>query len=159
MLRLTLGYTPSFKLKEEGGGMMRIGAAAKQVGISIDAIRYYEREGLIIPAAILESGYREFNDQNIETLRFIQRAKTLGFSLREIRNLLKLKNSPDTTCGKIKALATEKREQIARKIAALEMLRTDLDALLQACNTQEGAATECPIINSLDGHNTKGERK
>lgn len=84
---------------------MLIGELAKKTSISVDTIRYYEREKLIEPVFVRDSGYREFDKNSVETICFVIRAKDLGFSLKEIRGLLKLKNNPDTKCGEVKALA------------------------------------------------------
>lgn len=135
---------------------MLIGELAKKADVSIDTIRYYEREGLIEPVAVRESGYREFNKSSVETIRFVVRAKDLGFSLKEIRNLLILKDNPDTTCGEIRALAESKLAGVAAKIKTLQAMKKDLTGLLSACADIAASANSCPIVDALDG---KGEKK
>ena len=95
---------------------MLIGDLAKKADVSIDTIRYYEREGLIEPLSVRESGYREFDETTADRLRFVIRAKQLGFSLKEIRDLLSLRDDPDTTCGQVRMLAETKLEDVLAKI-------------------------------------------
>lgn len=130
---------------------MLIGELAEKADVSIDTIRYYEREGLIAPVSVRGSGYREFDKASVETLRFVVRAKDLGFSLKEIRNLLRLKDSPDTTCGEIRALAESKLADISGKIETLKAMKTDLAGLLAQCIDRTASADSCPIVDSLDG--------
>lgn len=134
---------------------MLIGELAEKSNVSIDTIRYYEREGLIAPASVRESGYREFDKGSVETIRFVVRAKDLGFSLKEIRNLLTLKNNPDTTCGEVKALAESKLADVAAKIKALQAMRKDLTGLLSACADGMAFVDSCPIVDALDGKGKK----
>lgn len=129
---------------------MLIGELAKKADVSIDTIRYYEREGLIDPVSLRESGYREFDKSAIEALRFIVRAKDLGFSLKEIRNLLALKNNPDTTCGEIRALAESKLSGVMAKIKTLQAMKKDLTGLLSQCTDHAASVNACPIVDSLD---------
>lgn len=134
---------------------MLIGELAKKADVSIDTIRYYEREGLIEPVAVRESGYREFNKSSVETIRFVVRAKDLGFSLKEIRNLLILKDNPDTTCGEIRALAESKLAGVAAKIKTLQAMKKDLTGLLSACADTAASVNSCPIVDALDGKEKK----
>ena len=135
---------------------MLIGELAKKADVSIDTIRYYEREGLIEPMTVRESGYREFNKSTVETIRFIVRAKDLGFSLKEIHNLLRLKNNPDTTCGEIRALAESKLADVVAKVKTLQAMKKDLTGLLGACANTAAPVNSCPIVDALDG---KGKKK
>lgn len=130
---------------------MLIGELAKKADVSIDTIRYYEREGLIEPVTVRESGYREFDKDAVETLRFIVRAKDLGFSLKEINSLLRLKNNPDTTCGEVKALAESKLADVTAKIKTLQTMKKDLTGLLSACADTAASVNSCPIVDALDG--------
>lgn len=133
---------------------MLIGELSKRTDVSIDTIRYYEREGLVEPASIRESGYREFDNSSIETIRFIVRAKSLGFSLKEILSILKLKDSPDTTCGEIKALAEKKLADISAKIDNLKIMKKDITNLLSECTDAMASIDSCPIVDALDGKDT-----
>jgi Cu(I)-responsive transcriptional regulator len=126
---------------------MLIGKLAKTVNASIDTIRYYEREGLIEPSRVRASGYREFNERSVEHLKFILRAKKLGFSLKQIKDLLMLKESPDTTCMDVRSLAEQKLDQVKAKISALRQMEKQLKQLVDACrNTGE---EDCPIMTNL----------
>ena len=130
---------------------MLIGALAEKVNVSIDTIRYYEREGLIEPVSVRESGYREFDKNSIETMRFVVRAKDLGFSLKEIRDLLKLKDNPDTTCSEVKARAEKKLGDVVSKIENLKAIRKNLTNLLDECTGAAATVDFCPIVDALDG--------
>ena len=130
---------------------MLIGELAKKANISVDTIRYYEREKLIEPVFVRDSGYREFDKNSVETICFIVRAKDLGFSLKEIRGLLKLKNSPDTKCGEVKALAEKKLADVTAKISVLKVMKKDLSRLLNECTDTVASLNSCPIVDSLDG--------
>lgn len=134
---------------------MLIGELAEKTNVSIDTIRYYERERLIEPVSVRESGYREFDKNSIETIRFVVRAKSLGFSLKEIHSLLALKNTPDTTCGEIKVLTERRLADVVTKIEVLETMRQDLTGLLSECTNISASADSCPIVDALDGKETQ----
>ncbi|GJM10061.1 MAG: Cu(I)-responsive transcriptional regulator [Lysobacteraceae bacterium] len=123
-----------------------IGQVAKQAGVAIDTVRYYERTGLLEPAARLASGYRRYGSIELKRLRFIRRAKTLGFSLHDIRVLLALSEEKDI--AQVKRLAQSKLQDINNKIEDLESVRTGLSALIEACPGHE-RAEGCPILNAL----------
>lgn len=95
---------------------MSIGQVAKRAGVSIDTVRYYERNGLLAPAARLASGYRRYNTPELKRLNFIRRAKSLGSSLDDIRSLLAL--SAERSVAKIKRAAKAKRNDLDRRIAS-----------------------------------------
>lgn len=130
---------------------MLIGDLAKKVDVSIDTIRYYEREGLIEPLSVRESGYREFDEAAADRLRFVIRAKQLGFSLKEIRDLLSLRDDPDTTCGQVRMLAETKLEDVLAKIKVLQAMKKDLTGLLKECTDTSASVNACPIVDALDG--------
>ena len=130
---------------------MLIGDLAKKADVSIDTIRYYEREGFIEPVSVRDSGYREFDKNAAERLRFVTRAKQLGFSLKEIRDLLSLTDNPDTTCGQIRALAEQKLEDVLDKIKVLQIMKKDLTGLLKECTDTSASINACPIVDALDG--------
>lgn len=136
---------------------MLIGELARKANISVDTIRYYEREKLIEPVFIRDSGYREFDKNSVETICFVIRAKDLGFSLKEIRGLLKLKNNPDTKCGEVKALAEKKLADVVAKISLLKTMKKDLNRLLNECTDAAASLNSCPIVDSLDGKENKNE--
>ncbi|MAF79449.1 MAG: hypothetical protein CBB87_00790 [Micavibrio sp. TMED27] len=134
---------------------MLIGDLAKKADVSIDTIRYYEREGLIEPLSVRESGYREFDETTADRLRFVIRAKQLGFSLKEIRDLLSLRDDPDTTCGQVRMLAETKLEDVLAKIKVLQAMKKDLTGLLKECTDAEASVNSCPIVDALDGKEKK----
>ena len=129
---------------------LTIGKVAKRVGIGIETIRFYEREKLLPePARDPSSGYRRYSETTISRLQFIARAKELGFTLRETRELLELRNVP-ATCGTMRTRAEEKLEDIRRKIADLERIERVLMTLSDACPAV-GALDDCPILEALEG--------
>jgi MerR family copper efflux transcriptional regulator len=127
---------------------MTIGPLAKQAGVNIDTIRYYERNGLMPEPVRRSSGYREYGAADIERLRFIVRAKALGFTLAEIGELLSL--SADRDVRGVKRRAEERLDQVERKIEELERVRRGLKTLIDAC-PGHGDLEQCPIIAALSG--------
>ena len=125
-----------------------IGQLAKQAGVAIDTVRYYERSGLLAPAARLASGYRRYGSAELKRLRFIRRAKALGFSLEDIAELLSLGERSDV--ASIRAVAARKQAQVDARIAELERVRDGLHTLVAAC-PGHGRAEACPILNALSG--------
>ena len=128
---------------------MTIGQIAKQTGLSVEAIRFYEKEALISPPERSQSGYRMYQPDVVKRVNFIKQAKAVGFSLKEIRDLLSLKASEATCCGDIHAVATEKIEEIDTKISELKNMRNILANLAAQCETSADLS-ECPILDSLD---------
>ncbi|HEX6037759.1 MerR family DNA-binding protein [Longimicrobium sp.] len=125
-----------------------IGSVAREAGVGIETIRFYEREGLIGKASRTPSGYRQFPDDVIERIRFIQRAKDLGFSLAEIRELLAMRVRSDSECEDVRHRAEAKIANIEAKISDLDRIRRALSELTRACAT--GRHTdECPILECL----------
>jgi len=126
-----------------------IGHVAKRTGISIEAIRFYERKGLIDAPARKDSGYRQFAEDHIRRLLFIQQAKSLGFSLMEIKELLSIKEDPETGSREVKSLAKTKLQSIEEKIKILQRMKKTLKALVDSC-PGEGPKRDCPILEALD---------
>ena len=126
-----------------------IGHVAKRTGISIEAIRFYERKGLIDAPARKDSGYRQFAEDHIQRLLFIQQAKSLGFSLMEIKELLSIKEDPETSSRDVKSLAKTKLQSIEEKIKILQRMKKTLKALVDSCSG-EGPKRDCPILEALD---------
>jgi Zn(II)-responsive transcriptional regulator len=124
-----------------------IGKLAENAGVAIDTVRYYERNGLLQPAGRLASGYRRYGDAELKRLRFIRRAKVLGFSLEDIRTLLEL--SAERNVAKVKRAAQAKLVDIDARIAELERVRGGLHKLIVAC-PGHGRAEACPILNALN---------
>jgi MerR family mercuric resistance operon transcriptional regulator len=126
---------------------MLIGELAKTVDASVDTIRYYEREGLIEPVHVRHSGYREFDKDSVNRLKFILRAKKLGFLLRQIKDLLMLSETPDTTCVDVRSLAEKKLHEVKEKIKALRQMEKQLQQLVTEC--RNAAGEDCPIMENL----------
>ncbi|WP_313913618.1 heavy metal-responsive transcriptional regulator [Tahibacter sp.] len=125
---------------------MSIGQLARQAGVGIDTVRYYERDGLLAPAGRLASGYRRYGAVELRRLRFIRRAKALGFSLDDIRSLLTL--SEQRSVARIRQAAKSKLDDIDARIEELTRIRAGLHSLITAC-PGHGRAEQCPILNAL----------
>jgi Cu(I)-responsive transcriptional regulator len=125
-----------------------IGALAKRAGVGIDTVRYYERSGLLAPQARLSSGYRRYSELELARLRFIRRAQALGFTLKEVRELLSLSAQRDV--ARVKQSAQAKLNDVGRRIAELERVRTALAKLIASC-PGHGRAADCPILTALGG--------
>ena len=129
---------------------MQIGQLASQAGVAIDTVRYYERQGLLPTPQRRASGYRQYGEQDIARLRFIRRAKELGFSLQEISELLALSNARDTDVARIKAATESKLQDVERRIQELVRVRDGLKSLVEHCPGQ-GDPAACPILGALGG--------
>ena len=127
---------------------MQIGLLAKRAGVPIDTVRYYERNGILPPPERQASGYRAYNERDVERLRFLRRAKALGFTLVEIRDLLELSSRRDDDMGSLKATASEKLADVEQKLAELSRIRDGLRVLVDAC-PGHGALERCPILAAL----------
>ena len=127
---------------------MTIGRLAKEAGVNIDTIRYYERNGLIPEPVRRPSGYREYETGDVRRLRFIGRAKQLGFTLAEIAELMSL--SADRDVGGVKRRAEQRLDQVEHKIKELQRVRKGLKALIDAC-PGHGDLESCPIVAALSG--------
>ncbi len=127
---------------------MKIGAVAKAAGIGIDAVRFYERQGLIPEPARRPSGYRMYSPDVVLSLRFIRRAKELGFSLKEISELLSLETAPNATAADVKKLAEAKLADMEERIRALQRMRRALKNAVSGC-PGKGPTSGCSILRSL----------
>jgi len=128
---------------------MNIGEAAKSSGVPAKTIRYYESIALIPPAQRTGAGYRDFDRKDIETLRFIQRARSLGFSVKDVATLLDLWRNRSRASSDVKALAVEHIDEIDRKVAELQSMRETLMDLSEQCHGDE--RPDCPILNGIAG--------
>ena len=124
---------------------LTIGTVAKQAGVGVETIRFYQREGLIIEPPKPETGYRVYLPDTIARLRFVNRAKELGFTLSEISLLLELDSSD---CSITQQVAEQKLELIQSKIKDLKAISHALKSLIRACETNESRQS-CPIISSF----------
>jgi|SRR5688572_7348450 MerR family transcriptional regulator, copper efflux regulator len=125
-----------------------IGELAKRSGVPIDTVRHYERIGLLKPASRLASGYRRYGETEQKRLRFIRRAKALGFTLEETRGLLTL--SAKHSVDQIRRTASARLADVERRIEELSRVRDSLRQLIAAC-PGHGRSENCPILNALAG--------
>ena len=128
---------------------LTIGRLARQGGVNLETIRYYERQGLLPKPPRTAAGYRMFPKETARRLRFIKRAQELGFSLNEIHELLSLRMKQGAKSGDIRARAEAKVADIEQKIRALEGIKKALLRLTERCDGC-GPLTECPILESLN---------
>ena len=127
---------------------MMIGQLSKKSGCGIETIRFYEKEGLLTPKGRRNSGYREYDDGALLRLRFIKRAKELGFSLKETKDLLDLSVSKDAKCRSVKKKTEEKIKDIDLRISDLIRIKQSLQDLASVCN-ENAKTTECPILENF----------
>jgi MerR family mercuric resistance operon transcriptional regulator len=130
-------------------GMTR-GEVAEKAGVNPETLRYYERKDLIPKPPRSDGGFRLYDDSYVERLRFIRRAKDLGFTLAEIKDLLELRVDDEATCRDVKAQADEKIEEVEEKIRALQRIRNALTQLAAACEDSQGPTSECPILDAME---------
>lgn len=122
--------------------------AARRAGVGIDTVRFYERRGLLKPPARRASGYRQYTPDIVDRLRFIRRAKALGFSLKEIAELLELRSAPGSTCADVRRQAQIKAADVEAKITDLRRIFRALIQLTNKCSGQ-GPISHCPILEAL----------
>ena len=128
---------------------LTIGQLAQRAGVGVETIRFYEREGLISEPPRRPSGYRDYPLETVTRILFIRRAKELGFTLKEINELLELRVRPRRNCAQVKRNADAKMVDIDGKIASLRRMRRALKDLTRACEKRT-PTTECPILASLE---------
>lgn len=129
---------------------MTISVAAREAGIGGETIRFYERKGLIDQPPRPADGARDYGGGSVGRLKFISRAKKLGFSLGEIAELLALRDASDTGCGTVQARARARRATVQARIDGLLRVRDDLDDLIAAC-PGEGGLERCSILGAMSG--------
>jgi len=126
---------------------MQIGVVAKKVGLSVDAIRFYERNTLLRRAPRTEGGFRQYGEDDLETLGFIRRVQGLGFKLDEIRSLLSLRGSRLQPCPPVRRRLQEKLADVERKLADLRKLERELRLALRSCDKElRKSPAHCPIL-------------
>ena len=127
---------------------LTIGQLAKKVNVNLETIRYYERRGLIPEPPRNRSGHREYSLEEVKRTKFIKRCQALGFSLKEISELLSLRVGPETTCGDVKVRVEKKIKDIGKRIADLEQIRKALLRMSKKC-IDKGPVGQCPILGEL----------
>ena len=126
---------------------LSIGALARATNTKVETIRWYERVGLLPPPARTEGNYRAYGEAELNRLSFIRRARDLGFSIEQVRDLLALSDRRDQSCATVDELTRAHLTEVERKIADLEALRRELSALLTQC--RKGTISDCLIIEAL----------
>lgn len=127
---------------------MKIGQASIASGVSQRMIRHYEKIGLMPPAARRDSGYRDYDDRDLHTLRFIGRARDLGFPIDEIRQLLALWSDKDRASADVKEIALARAAELRDRIEVLQGMERTLERLAASCHGD--ARPDCPILDELD---------
>jgi MerR family mercuric resistance operon transcriptional regulator len=128
-------------------GALSIGELSKQSGVNIETIRYYEKIGVMPAPGRSTSGYRVYDADHLKRLSFVRRSRQLGFSLDEIRGLLRLVDGDAYTCAQVRKLTLEHVAEIRRKIADLKRLKQVMEEMAAQCSGER--APECPIIDAL----------
>jgi MerR family mercuric resistance operon transcriptional regulator len=131
-------------------GSMTVGQVARLAGVGVETVRFYEKNGLLEEPSRRASGYRQYDGGTVSRLRFIRRAKELGFSLNEIKELLSLRCS-ERPCNDVRARAEAKIGEIEAKVAMLLRMKDVLGRLATSC-CEQGDKSRCPILETLDGH-------
>jgi len=127
--------------------LYNIGQAAKASGISAKMIRHYEEVGLLPAASRTLSGYRTYNHQDVHMLRFIRHSRDLGFSIKQIADLLSLWRDKNRASSKVKSLAAEHIEMLNKKIEELSAMKSELSRLVSCCHGD--GRPDCPILDEL----------
>ena len=130
---------------------LSIGQVASAAIVNVPTIRYYERRGLFPAARRTPSGYRQYDETAIARLRFIRHAQELGFSLKEIKELLALRVRHGAACDAVERKTRQKIALVERRISDLHRIRRSLERLASACAERQ-ATDECPILEALEDH-------
>ena len=126
-----------------------IGEVAKLTNVTVETIRYYEKQGLVEIPRRNDSGYRQYPDDTIKRIKFIQHAKEVGFTLNDIKELLELRNDQNKSCSDVKNLADLKIQSIDQKIADLQRIKSALTRMVKKCSA-ETPSSECPLLDELE---------
>ena len=128
---------------------LTIGGVAERARVHIDTLRYYERRGLVAIPPRSMANYRLYPEDAVRRVRFIKRVQELGFTLKEIKELLSVRAAPEAECAEVRAHAEVKIKDIDEKIASLTAMKSVLAKLVAEC-AGEGPLTDCPILESLE---------
>ena len=128
---------------------LTIGQVARAAHVNVETVRYYERRGLLPEPARRPSGYRSYTPDAVRRILFIRQSQQLGFSLHEIRDLLRLRVDPETSCGAVKDRAEAKIAAIERKIEDLRSMQQALTTLAETCRG-DGPIGACPFLDAID---------
>lgn len=130
-------------------GSLSIGQLARRAGVGVETVRYYEREGLLVEPQRRQSGYRQYQSDTVDRLLFIRRAKELGFTLKEIKELLSLRVDEEKTCADVRQQAEAKIADIEDRIRSLQRMKRALVKVTRQCSSS-GPTSECPILESIE---------
>jgi DNA-binding transcriptional MerR regulator len=136
--------------------MLTIGKVAARAKVTPDMLRYYEREKLLSPSAKTAAGYRLYDGEAVRSIQFIRHAQECGFTLGEIRELLRLRGAADVPCGDIRRRAQEKRFQLADRIRTIQAMCRTLDRLIAECDEPKLTTGNCPILAGLERAGERG---
>lgn len=126
-----------------------IGKLAKESGVTVETVRFYEQKGLIKQPSP-ESGYRKYPFDDIIKIKFIKCTQVLGFTLNEAKELLELRVKSNAKCGQVKAKAESKLSEVEEKIKDLNKMKRSLKKMIKSCNNSEKSTTECPILDCFE---------
>ncbi len=135
---------------EGGRGGLLIGELARAAGISVEAVRFYERRGLIEQPARPYGGVRRYSEALVRRIEFIRHAKSLGFTLAEVGEMLALSGDDPATCGEVQRMAQGKLALVREKREALRFMESVLETLLEDCRRHAGDAGPCPILEAVE---------
>lgn len=127
-----------------------IGALARESGVGIETVRFYERKGLLPKPSRRASGYREYTPDDARRIRFIKRAQELGFTLREIQEILELGSSRRSTCSEVKKRADSKIAEVEAKMRDLRQMKKTLEEVSEACGDGKRALAECRVLDCFE---------
>ena len=133
---------------------MRSGQVARDAGVNVETLRYYERRGILQTPARRASGYREYTNEAVGVIRFVKRAQELGFSLGEIETLVTLAAGGPASCDSARALATRKLDELDAKMRSISAMQDSLRRLVATCEMPR-SERDCPLLDALgacDGH-------
>jgi MerR family mercuric resistance operon transcriptional regulator len=134
---------------------LTIGAVAKQAGVGVETVRFYERRGLVRRPPKPAAGFRSYPQEAVARIRFIRNAQWLGFSLQEIKDLLALRINTGTSCAAVRSRAAAKAADVESRLAELERIQSELRKLVAVCPGR-GALTYCTIIDALESPDLTG---
>lgn len=137
------------EVAQKGAGMT-IGKLAKRAEVSADTLRFYEDEGLLMPAKKSGTGYRFYGEDAVRRLHFIKHAQQCGMTLSEIRQLLELKANDRSCCSDVRGLAIRKKLQLEQKIRTMNAMSQALNELIEICTAGDQSLDDCPILAALE---------
>ncbi len=129
---------------------MTIGKLAKEAGVGVETVRFYERKGLIRKPPKKDSGFRTYSEEEVTRIRFIRRAQELGFTLREVKELVELQSKRKMTGRQVQKKADQKIEEVRQKISDLKKMEQSLTQLSRLCGAGEQNAKECRFIDCFE---------